>query len=251
MNGVTRLAALGSRRGLLGVSAPRTLGAHPLLTRRYGYDSKQKAAPEPLRKTGVELWSEKQAPGQEASPIPEQDADELFSHPLYTPPARPQTGIGPVQAPLKWPEWDQSLPSHQASGLPSPPTYYDAGFDDPATAPIGDYPHVKPQFALLRNPFGYWDQQGRRDYGEILYDHDQFTDIWSIGPEVHWWEPFKHAAQVLAAIAGMGVLVHWWDPAEHLWFAEKDYPYDGLRVELGGDPNDESDITTRANIYKI
>jgi hypothetical protein len=52
-------------------------------------------------------------------------------------------------------------------------------------------------------------------------------------------------------IALMGFAVAYWNPEDHLWFAEKDFPYDGLRVELGGDPNDESDDWMKANTYKI
>lgn len=164
---------------------------------------------------------------------------------------KPQTGIGPLLPPLKWPEYDQKTPSMEESGLPSPPNWHDKGFDDAETAPIGDYPRIRSQFAQLRDPFKYWDQQGRRDYGEILYDHDQYTDMWSIGPEVHWWEPFKHSVKLLGVIAAMGACVHWWDPEKHLWFAEKDYPFDGLRVELGGDPENVSDTFHRVRLPQL
>ncbi len=47
--------------------------------------------------------------------------------------------------------------------------------------------------------------------------------------------------QVFGAIAVMGLGIAWWNPENHRWFAEKDYPFNGLRLELGGDPNDEKD----------
>ncbi|KND03546.1 uncharacterized protein SPPG_01023 [Spizellomyces punctatus DAOM BR117] len=255
MNLAVRAAVIGSRRGILSpaVDFPATsvLGSTlltPRLTRAYGGSDEAKAAPEPLRGVAAELWTDQQVP---QTLKPDSDPNALLQHPLYTPPMKPQTGIGPLIAPLKWPEYDQKMPSSEESGLPSPPNWHDRGFDDPVSAPIGDYPRIRPQFAQLRDPFKYWDQQGRREYGEVLYDHDNFTDMWSIGPEVHWWVPFKHCAKLLGIVALMGACVHWWDPEKHLWFAEKDYPFNGLRVELGGDPNDENDTFHRTNVYKI
>ncbi|KAJ3015951.1 hypothetical protein HKX48_004290 [Thoreauomyces humboldtii] len=249
MNLLARAAFAASRRSTvpIGASASALTSA-----RHYGYNPDNRVPAEPVKGVAAEIWSTKQKGGALPPPsVPAQDPEAFLQHPLYTPAAKVQTGLGPVVAPLVWPEYDQRTPSSESSGLPSPPNWHDAGFDVAATAPIGDYPHVRPQFAQLRDPFKYWDQQGRRNYGEIMYDHDNFTEIFSIGPEVHWWQPAKHSLQFLAVVAGMAACVHWWDVEEHLWFAEKDYPYDGLRVELGGDPNDETDTYTRAALYKI
>ncbi|KAJ3173135.1 hypothetical protein HDU88_004594 [Geranomyces variabilis] len=241
-----RVAAVAvSRRATLLPAAP--LG---LSVRRIGYNPDNRAPADTKPPVAAEVWTaEKSTPSTPS--LPPYDAGAVLSHPLYTPAAKPNTGIGALHAPLKWPEYDQRVPSSESSGLPSPPNWHDAGFDVAATAPIGDYPHVRPQFAILRDPYKYWDQQGRREYGEVLYDHDQYTEVWSIGPEVHWWQPAKHSLQLLAMVFAMGAVVHWWDPAEHRWFAEKDYPYDGLRIELGNDPDNAEDTYTAAAVYKI
>ncbi|KAI8920743.1 hypothetical protein DFJ77DRAFT_447200 [Powellomyces hirtus] len=247
MHLLARAATCASRKGIFASGSRVGIQA----VRNYGYNSDNRAPADRKAPVAADLWSAQQKGHKAAPAVPPQDPDAFLQHPLYTPPAPVDTGLGPVVAPLKWPEYDQSMPSSEESGLPSPPNWHDRGFDVPELAPIGDYPHVRPQFAQLRDPFKYWDQQGRRDYGEILYDHENFTEIFSIGPEVHWKEPAKHSLQLLAIIAGMGACVHWWDPEKNAWFAEKDYPYNGLRVELGGDPNDENDTYTQANVYKI
>jgi hypothetical protein len=41
--------------------------------------------------------------------------------------------------------------------------YFDGTpFDCDATTPIGDYPRLKMQYALLKDPYKYWDQQGAK-----------------------------------------------------------------------------------------
>ncbi|TPX44723.1 hypothetical protein SeMB42_g04237 [Synchytrium endobioticum] len=105
-----------------------------------------------------------------------------------------------------------------------------------------DYPRDVPmQWTQLRDPYKYWDQQGRRNYGEIMYDHDNYTDFLGIGPEVHWYVPFMGMMKVFGFIALVAFGVAWYDPAANMYFTERDYPYDGLRLELGGDPEDPDD----------
>lgn len=66
-------------------------------------------------------------------------------------------------------------------------------FDDQTIAPTGDYPRDIPlQWTQLKDPFKYWDQQGRRNFGEIIHDHDHFTDWLGPGPVVDWKKPFAH-----------------------------------------------------------
>jgi NhaP-type Na+/H+ or K+/H+ antiporter len=46
----------------------------------------------------------------------------------------------------------------------------------------------------------------------------------------------NNGLHIFGIIAAIFMSVYIWDPSQHMWFAEKDYPFDGLRVELGGDP---------------
>lgn len=91
----------------------------------------------------------------------------------------------------------------------------------------------------------YWDQQGRRNYGEILQDHDQFLDIWSIGPEQDLSTTLNSFRDIIIAIAVLCTCVYVWSPEDHKKWAEKDYPFNGLIAELGGDPENA------APVYKI
>ena len=202
-------------------------------------DSGLRAPPDPYEPAAAELWSG--ITGVNPPPSLEETKNDYLQHPLYTPPAKPYTGIGPLKFPLKFPEFDQKILSAQASGLPSPGAWSYVPFDDPKSAPIGDYPAVVPQFTQLKNPSTYWDQQGRRNYGDVLYDHDNFTDYISIGPEIHWKTPLIGLLRAFGLIGLGSGLVVLWNPKSHLWFAEKEYPYDGLRLELGGDPNNDKD----------
>ncbi|KAJ3177977.1 NADH dehydrogenase 1 beta subcomplex subunit 8 ndufb8 [Gaertneriomyces sp. JEL0708] len=225
---------------------PTALAARPSMLAAARYESTYHGRPvvseqpEPVKRTAAQIFNDPEHAMERVTKVEKNPSDALLSHPLYTPPAPTETGIGILQPPLKFPEYDQSVPSTQSSGLPSPPTWHDKGFDS-AEAPIGDYPRLPLQWAQLKDPFKYWDQQGRRNYGDIVYDHDNFADQWSIGNEQHWWLPLKHTMQLMGVIAFMGFCVHWFDPSQHLWFAEKDYPFDGLRVELGGDPKNAED----------
>lgn len=202
-------------------------------------DSGLRAPPDAYEPSAAELWSG--ISGVNPPPSFNETRDDYLQHSLYTPAAKPYTGIGPLKFPLKYPEFDQKSLSSQASGLPSPGAWRFVPFDDAKSAPIGDYPAVVPQWAQLKDPHTYWDKQGRRNYGDILYDHDNFTDYLSIGPEIHWWTPFQGFLRTCGLIALGSVLVILWNPKSHLWFAEKEYPYNGLRLELGGDPKNEED----------
>ena len=200
--------------------------------------------PEPLPKAAPELWTALNHPHYQPSSTQEEEYDkELFSHPMYSPEASPDVSLGPLQRPLHFPEWDQRVPSMQASGLASPPTWTDIPYDSPATrdSPIGPYPRLERQWTALRDPFKYWDQQGRRSYGEVLYDHDNFSDQWSPGPVEHYGGALLGTAKTFGLIGFLSFLVYLWDPESKLWFAEKEYPFEGLRKELGGDPQDSKD----------
>lgn len=152
--------------------------------------------------------------------------------------------------PLKWPEYDQSIPSDVHSGIPT--NWHYREFDDTATAPLGDYPRNIPfQWTGLKHPSKYWDVQGRRNYGDLLHDQDNMTDWLGIGAEPASTPHLITLVKVALGLGLMATLISIWDPASHWEAAERDYPFDGLRVELGGDPKDATDNSLRANIYQV
>ncbi|KAI8847345.1 hypothetical protein BC829DRAFT_247834 [Chytridium lagenaria] len=163
------------------------------------------------------------------------------STPLYTPRGRLDVSIGPLAHPLKWPEYDQRLkPSAGLAHIGTPAGYDPATFDRIDNPPPGGYPDIPHQWTQLKDPFKYWDPQGRRNYGDVLHRYDNLTDEWGVGPEVSPWFAIKQTLKVAALIGIVTAGIAWWNPEDNLWFAPKDFPYDGLRVELGGDPDDPS-----------
>ncbi|KAI8902951.1 hypothetical protein BC833DRAFT_571338 [Globomyces pollinis-pini] len=212
-----------------------------------------RANPEPILPVGVQIWESRFNKPREF--VPEVGEDDILTHPLFTPEAKPDLGfLAPKDSlpkPLHFPEYDQARRSTEQSGYVSPASWVDKGFNAGVEPPIGNYPQIPLQWTQLKDPQAYWDKQGRRNYGEIVNEHYHFTNIWSIGPGESmsmFWVTVRNAAAFIGAIS-LGILI--WSPEKHLFWAEKDYPFDGLRVMLGGDPNDPQDNATAAATYRL
>src|SRR5690348_17024623 len=85
-------------------------------------------------------------------------------------------------------------------------------FNGNTEPPIGDYPQIPLQWTGLKDPIKYWDQQGRRNYGEIVHEHYQFTNIWGVGTENDmslFWSSFRAVGLFLGTIC-VGVWA--WSP---------------------------------------
>ncbi|KAI9344030.1 hypothetical protein BDR26DRAFT_917450 [Obelidium mucronatum] len=204
-----------------------------------------RAAPELPLESAAELWTNRQLPPKPLTHVDTFDAAEVLAHPLRTPPAKPYVGLGEkLLGPMKWPEFDQSgLLAAQNPKIKSPPGPDPslAYFEDPLDAPIGAYPRITHQFTELKDPFKYWDKQGRRNYGDIVADQELQMNQWSHGPG-HAQGPYiKAIAVVLATFFAVYQSIDFWSPEHHLWQAERDYPFNGLHLELGADPNDLGD----------
>ncbi|KAI8617765.1 hypothetical protein BC830DRAFT_1112196, partial [Chytriomyces sp. MP71] len=152
---------------------------------------------------------------------------------------------------MQWPELDQNglLASKVIASPPSADPKL-AQFEDPLHAPIGAYPRITHQFTELKDPYKYWDQQGRRNYGDILHDQELQMNHLSHGPG---HAPGPYVATIGGVLAGFALLfgaIHSWNPSDHLWQAERDYPFNGLHVELGADPENLDDTAVTARQYK-
>jgi hypothetical protein len=185
---------------------------------RSPYNPSWKLPVKPLTPTASEIWTNERFPPGPPQVAPE-NPDAIFSHPVYTPQAKPNTGLGPLAEPLHWPEFDQAMKPTDVTmpGVSSPPVVKVVDWDHPTDSPIGDYPRLPVQYTALKDPFKYWDQQGRRNYGEVLHEHHNLLDEWSIGPEVEGWTQLKATLQVFAFIALMGFGVAAFDPEKNLW----------------------------------
>ena len=195
----------------------------------------KREAAEPLKKVASDLWTIQQ--GGLVDDLPKINEDSMLSHPLYTPTELPNTSIGPLFFPLKWPSLDQKIIPHHLTI---------SNFD--SNPQIGGYPTSIPQqWCNLKDPYSYWDQQGRRNYGDLIPDQDNFMDWLGIGTEVGWRKPLASLFRVFAAFGLLGTLVYHWDPQSRVLWTPREFPFNGLRTELGGDPNDESDDWMKAH----
>lgn len=167
-----------------------------------------RAAADPIPPVAVEIWEKRVAQSTGAKAAPAVAGPPRSSGGVeYTPAQEQTTGFysSKLPAPLVWPEFDQSRkPGKDAS------SFLDRPFD--SINMIGEYPHIRSQYSILKDPHIYWDQQGRREYGEVLFDHDNFTDIWGIGPEMDPAIPRRALMRVAAYVAGLLALVAVWDP---------------------------------------
>lgn len=94
-------------------------------------------------------------------------------------------------------------------------SHLDLPFDDPSSSPIGNYPRMKATYGLLKDPYTYWDVQGRRNYGELIHDQDLFTDVWGIGPEQSPAFGLKLLFQAVAFVSLVATGIWVWNPEKH------------------------------------
>lgn len=209
-----------------------------------------RAPEDPHVPTAPELWTQKHI-GVPKPRTPPYDPSAIFSHPLYTPPSSVDISVGPLIPPLALPEFDQSRPTLAQNPRLSKFYAYKheqfGGVDDP----LGGYPRLPMQWAHLKDPYKYWDQQGRRNYGDLLYEHENLTDQMSfVGPTLDPSAFYQGVFQVFLTIGIVYTFIAYYNPEKNLWMAEKDYPFDGLRIELGGDPNNKDDFVHPARRYE-
>jgi len=62
------------------------------------------------------------------------------------------------------------------------------------------------QYAELRDPYKYWDQQNRRDFGEIMYDHANTVGIMTPGPLDDGYTHYMHVLKFAAVVVGVYAL---------------------------------------------
>ncbi|CDH56272.1 nadh-ubiquinone oxidoreductase ashi subunit (ci-ashi or ndufb8) domain-containing protein [Lichtheimia corymbifera JMRC:FSU:9682] len=97
---------------------------------------------------------------------------------------------------------------------------------------IGDYPNLPRYSTQTRGPYGWWDPQDKRNFGETVHEEDELYGVWA--PDLFHYSPYKALAQLgLAAgiFAGVSYLVYNNYPERPA--SKRTYPYDGLKAELG------------------
>ncbi|KAI7898383.1 uncharacterized protein BX663DRAFT_525119 [Cokeromyces recurvatus] len=102
---------------------------------------------------------------------------------------------------------------------------------------IGDYPNLPRKSAQARGPYGWWDPQDKRNFGETVHEEDELFGVWA--PDLHHYSPYKAAAQLALAASifvGFTGLIYMTYPEKPA--VPRTYPYNGLAEEFGAREGD-------------
>ncbi|XP_796479.1 NADH dehydrogenase [ubiquinone] 1 beta subcomplex subunit 8, mitochondrial [Strongylocentrotus purpuratus] len=105
----------------------------------------------------------------------------------------------------------------------------------------GDYPKLKKQHADDRDPHGDWDfPEDRRNWGEVMHiEQDLFVrqrpNAYKQNRKIPLWKQSMILGGILTTLATLGILGN-----KYKYFVPvgpKQYPFNNLYVEKGGDPD--------------
>ncbi|KAK9701772.1 hypothetical protein K7432_011563 [Basidiobolus ranarum] len=116
---------------------------------------------------------------------------------------------------------------------------------------IGDYPNLPWENKQLRYPRDYWDQTERRNFGETIPEQDEILGIWITDPNpINPWRALAELLVVGSVIVGGAIALAKYALPDREIAVPRDYPFDGLRVEMGSDPNDVEDLSRSARKFE-
>ncbi|KAK8864462.1 hypothetical protein IAR55_001711 [Kwoniella newhampshirensis] len=98
---------------------------------------------------------------------------------------------------------------------------------------LNGYPQLPYVSIQKREPFGWWDQQERKNFGEVVHEEEDAIGMW--GPDVHKTSPWSALLQLSIAFGAIGVFATFIiNTRLDRPVSARDYPYGGLEKELGG-----------------
>nr|CAG8524269.1 11411_t:CDS:2 [Entrophospora candida] len=104
----------------------------------------------------------------------------------------------------------------------------------------GDYPDLPTQLYLHRPPLGWDDIQERRNIGEPISEEFDALSVWSFDAyKGDTFKCFRHLCYFGFAIGVTTYIIYVTLPEDKA--VKKTYPYNGLLVELGGNPSKPED----------
>ncbi|PVU96086.1 hypothetical protein BB561_001406 [Smittium simulii] len=101
---------------------------------------------------------------------------------------------------------------------------------------IGDYPNLPFIKGELKTPYGWWDRQMRRNFGDTLQEHEDILGTQS-NSEYYTppWSKVLMQWTVFVSILGTGAyIISFYVPERPA--IPRHYPFNGLENELGGKP---------------
>ncbi|OMJ18344.1 NADH dehydrogenase [ubiquinone] 1 beta subcomplex subunit 8, mitochondrial [Smittium culicis] len=104
-------------------------------------------------------------------------------------------------------------------------------------AQIGDYPNLPWIKAEEKTPYGWWDRQNRRNFGEVVHEHEDILGMQSNSVYYHppWSKVLLQWVGFVSLLAGGAFLVYYIVPPPVA--VPKFYPFNGLEKEMGGCKN--------------
>ncbi|KAJ1655752.1 hypothetical protein IWQ61_004552 [Dispira simplex] len=113
---------------------------------------------------------------------------------------------------------------------------------------IDDYPNLPHVSTYEKPPLGWDNMQDRRNFGDTVQEQDEILGAW--GPTVYPGDTrtVLRDWSFFAAFIGLVSTVAYITYPEPN-FERRTYPFDGLRVELGGDPNSTNDRRFQARTH--
>ncbi|TYJ54138.1 hypothetical protein B9479_005236 [Cryptococcus floricola] len=98
---------------------------------------------------------------------------------------------------------------------------------------LNGYPQLPNETLQKRQPFGWWDVQERKNFGEVVHESEDVIGMW--GPDVHKTSWQSALLQLSGAFGLVGVAAFFLiQTRPERPAVAREYPYNGLEQELGG-----------------
>ncbi|KAL9984119.1 hypothetical protein ACROYT_G006379 [Oculina patagonica] len=144
---------------------------------------------------------------------------------------------------------------HKKFPLPTPENDWKGftrGWKDDGYA-LGDYPNLPDISNQRRQHKGWWDPQERRNYGEPIHQDEDALNVWVMAETDcnDRYTPHEAAMQLgvaTAILCFIGYLAYLVDQTDRNPAIPKQYPFNNLYLERGGDPNKEPPTLTEEDL---
>ncbi|OLY82345.1 NADH dehydrogenase [ubiquinone] 1 beta subcomplex subunit 8, mitochondrial [Smittium mucronatum] len=98
----------------------------------------------------------------------------------------------------------------------------------------GDYPNLPWIRSEEKTPYGWWDRQYRRNFGDTLHEHEDILNMQSVTVYYHPpWSIVLGQWVAFVSLLGAGAYLVYFLVPEPV-AVPKFYPYNGLEKEMGG-----------------
>jgi len=107
---------------------------------------------------------------------------------------------------------------------------------------LGNYPNLPDISYQRRQHTGWWDWQDRRNFNEPIHEDEDALNVW-VWQEVECndiYTPHQALLHMIAAfsiVGFVGFLSYLYDQTDPNPAVPKEYPFNNLYLERGGDPN--------------